>query len=261
MQPKIVAVFFDIDGTFYDHVTNSILESSLEAVKQLRSNGIKTALCSGRPLHMARELPMLFSIEWDGFIGSAGNVVYDEHFQKISYQGFSDDELKQIFSIAQSKDITLYVNGDVTFLTQNDSEAIDILQSFHVRIPQEIRTLKKGDSIEMISMFKGYDYDYSDFLSIPGLILQKSSGRIVDIMKAGINKFTGIQTLMKYWQLANGEYMAFGDSMNDKSMIEKAAIGVVMENGDHEVKSYADYICSSSHTPAIRDTLKLFHLI
>ena len=44
---NIKAVFFDIDGTFYDHTTNRVLPSTKEAVRKLKEQGIKIALCSG----------------------------------------------------------------------------------------------------------------------------------------------------------------------------------------------------------------------
>ena len=55
---NIKAVFFDIDGTFYDHTTNRVLPSTKEAVRKLKEQGIKIALCSGRPLQLAAELPV-----------------------------------------------------------------------------------------------------------------------------------------------------------------------------------------------------------
>ena len=42
---NIKAVFFDIDGTFYDHTTNRVLPSTKEAVRKLKEQGIK-----GRPM-------------------------------------------------------------------------------------------------------------------------------------------------------------------------------------------------------------------
>ena len=42
---NIKAVFFDIDGTFYDHTTNRVLPSTKEAVRKLKEQGIKIALC------------------------------------------------------------------------------------------------------------------------------------------------------------------------------------------------------------------------
>lgn len=261
VKDEIKVVFFDIDGTYYDHVSNQVLPSTIEAVKKLKENGYKVALCSGRPLSMAMELNVFDGIEWDGFIGSAGSTVYDKNFNKIQNFGFSEEELDKIFTIAREKEICLYVNGGTSFLTMNDPQAVQVLRQFHVRIPNEIRDWKSNDNVEMISAFKGYDYDYSDFLKIPCLKTQKSSGYIVDFVKDGINKTTGIQILLKHWNMQTAKYMAFGDSLNDKEMLNCAYIGVAMQNGDAHLYSYADIVCGPSNEDSIFHILKHFRLI
>ena len=75
---NIKAVFFDIDGTFYDHTTNRVLPSTKEAVRKLKEQGIKVALCSGRPLQLAAELPVFDEFCWDGFIGGSGENLSDK---------------------------------------------------------------------------------------------------------------------------------------------------------------------------------------
>ena len=232
-----------------------------DLVGVLKENGYKIALCSGRPLLMAKELDVFNHIEWDGFIGSAGNTVYDENLNKIKHNGFGDKELETIFSIAKKKEICLYVNGSSAFLTMDDPQAVQVLQQFHVQIPKEIRGWQKSDSVEMISMFKGYDYDYSDFLQVPQLRTQKSSGCIVDLIKEGINKTTGIHSLLKYWGMEDAKYMAFGDSLNDKEMLDSAYIGVAMENGDVNLYPYADVVCGPSFEDSIYAVLKSFQMI
>lgn len=37
-------------------------------MKKLKENGYKIALCSGRPLLMAKELDVFNHVEWDGFM-------------------------------------------------------------------------------------------------------------------------------------------------------------------------------------------------
>ena len=276
IRDEIKAVFFDIDGTYFDHEKNRVLPSTIKAMKKLKENGYKTALvgknhaylkpadldfCSGRPLLMAKELDVFNHVEWDGFIGSAGNTVYDENLNKIKHNGFGDKELETIFSIAKKKEICLYVNGSSAFLTMDDPQAVQVLQQFHVQIPKEIRGWQKSDSVEMISMFKGYDYDYSDFLQVPQLRTQKSSGCIVDLIKEGINKTTGIHSLLKYWGMEDAKYMAFGDSLNDKEMLDSAYIGVAMENGDVNLYPYADVVCGPSFEDSIYAVLKSFQMI
>ena len=63
---KINAVFFDIDGTFFDHVSGMVLPETLTAVKKLRENGYKVCLCSGRAKEMAEQLGVLQMTAWDG---------------------------------------------------------------------------------------------------------------------------------------------------------------------------------------------------
>lgn len=108
---NIKAVFFDIDGTFYDHTTNRVLPSTKEAVRKLKEQGIKIALCSGRPLQLAAELPVFDEFCWDGFIGGSGISVYDENRELIWENAFTEDQLKKLFAIAEKHELPLYVNG------------------------------------------------------------------------------------------------------------------------------------------------------
>lgn len=61
---------------------------------------------------------------------------------------------------------------------------------------------------------------------------------------------------MEYWGLKEHGYIAFGDSMNDKEMLEHANIGIAMENGDEALFSYADHVCGPSHKDSIYQMLK-----
>ena len=41
------------------------------------------------------------------------------------------------------------------------------------------------------------------------------------MIKEGVSKVKGIESLLKYWHMEQAPYMAFGDSLNDKEMIKK----------------------------------------
>ena len=115
--------------------------------------------------------------------------------------------------------------------------------------------------MDVLSIFEGKAYDYSIFAHVENIRLQPSCDYIMDILKKDTNKASGIAQLMRYWQLEDGAYMAFGDSMNDCEMLQEAAVGVAMGNAMDALKPYADYICGSSDTPAIYDTLTAYGLI
>ena len=56
MKTKLRSYFFDIDGTFFDHVSGMVLPETLTAVKKAKRNGYKVCLCSGRAKEMAEQL-------------------------------------------------------------------------------------------------------------------------------------------------------------------------------------------------------------
>ena len=45
------AVFFDVDGTLIDCVEKKIPASSIKAIEELRKNGYKVALATGRDIN------------------------------------------------------------------------------------------------------------------------------------------------------------------------------------------------------------------
>ncbi len=63
---------------------------------------------------------------------------------------------------------------------------------------------------------------------------------LLDVMKAGISKWTAIERLSKIHGIAPEDVIAFGDSPNDKEMIANAGVGVAMGNAVDEVKAVAD---------------------
>lgn len=257
---KIQAVFFDIDGTFYDHNTNRVLTSTKQAVKELKERGYKVALCSGRPLRLAQELPVLKEFTWDGFIGGSGFDVYNEKFDILAENGFRKEQLMQIFSIAEQHGIPLYVNADHTYMSAPLVPGQEhVLQDFHLPLPAIHKW--DGKPVDALSIFMPNKFDTHYLESVEDIRLQPSCDAILDIQKSDVNKASGIAQLMAYWKLEDGAYMAFGDSMNDCEMISHAAIGVAMGNAMEELKPYADYVCGNSDTPAIYETLKKFGLL
>ena len=48
MEQKIRAAVFDVDGTLYDYHSHSIPQSAIDAVQQLRQQGVRIVVASGR---------------------------------------------------------------------------------------------------------------------------------------------------------------------------------------------------------------------
>lgn len=258
---EIKAVFFDIDGTYFDHDSNRVLPETKEAVIALKKRGYKVALCSGRALCMAQKIPVFDDIEWDGFIGGGGNFVYDKHMNCIWKHTFEDDDLKQVFAIAKKSNLALYVTGEEIFLNRElNEQELELLSIFHMDIPEHVHDFR-GEEVHMLSMLGGAGYDYSIFDGIPHIQLQPSCAEITDLILEDGNKAVGISHLLDHLGIEQGAYLAFGDNLNDAEMLSQAAIGVAMGNCTPQLKDYADMVCAPCYEPGIAQTLKKLQLI
>lgn len=63
---------------------------------------------------------------------------------------------------------------------------------------------------------------------------------VLEVAPAGVAKDTGLQVLQKSFGIAIEDVYAFGDEMNDLEMIDYAGHGVVMQNGNPELKKIAN---------------------
>ncbi len=71
-NPIVKAVFFDIDGTLISFKTHEVPESTVEAIKELQSKGIKTILSTGRSINSIDHVKFL---DFDGFITFTVDIV------------------------------------------------------------------------------------------------------------------------------------------------------------------------------------------
>ncbi|MCM0583363.1 HAD family phosphatase [Weissella diestrammenae] len=63
---------------------------------------------------------------------------------------------------------------------------------------------------------------------------------VLEVAPAGISKDTGLAILQQSYQINADDIYAFGDEMNDLEMIEFATHGIVMANGNPELKAIAN---------------------
>ncbi len=260
MRMKIKAVFFDIDGTFFDHHRGCVLPESVEAVTRLKQNGYKVALCSGRAKELAEQLGVLQMFAWDGYVGGAGCSVYDESGKLIQESYFTEEQCQKLFDLGKQYHVCIHSHGKYDFMTMPANEySLKVFHDFHCNVPM-VREWRHEPLIAL-SAYEKKGYDWSPFENIEGLEVQHPCDTCVDFLRSDVNKATGIHVLMDYWGFAPNEYMAFGDSMNDKEMLLEAACGIAMGSANERLKPYADKVIGSSSEPTIDQTLKEMKLI
>lgn len=83
----------------------------------------------------------------------------------------------------------------------------------------------------------------------------------MDILLAGDGKAEGIRATLDYYGLKQEEIMAFGDGVNDLSMLSMAGLSVAVGNAVPEVKKAADYVTGSVEEDGVSAALRHFGLL
>lgn len=96
---------------------------------------------------------------------------------------------------------------------------------------------------------------------VPEVLVTSSLPWNLELNAAGITKGSGLEQLCNYLGIKIEETMAFGDGENDWPMLEKAGIGVAMENGTHFLKKRADRVASSNVDDGVAEAIRKWVLI
>ena len=82
-----------------------------------------------------------------------------------------------------------------------------------------------------------------------------------EIVNRKFDKGKALRRVCEHLHIPVCDSIAFGDSMNDYQMIEQAACGVVMGNGDEKLKAVADRICEPVEDDGVLRELERMGLI
>lgn len=81
-----------------------------------------------------------------------------------------------------------------------------------------------------------------------------------EITNENVNKWSALEVLMGLLNIQQDEVVAIGDNFNDREMIEKAGLGVVMENSNPLMKIYADVIVKDNNSDGVCEAIEKYVL-
>lgn len=274
-------IFIDIDGTLFDHSTESIPESALIALNKAHKKGHKIYLSTGRA---NTEIDYEYSaLPISGMILSCGAQVIVDN--KIIYlANYPRNELTQLMEYMLKNDIGFALDGykksyfsDEAFhifsslILQNENQNSELARAkmaqkrmYHLDQFQE----KDLEQILKISLFSSNWERCQDLMdhipdSLQSFIYKNKNYGLVngEISMKGINKATGIDKIIAYENTSLSDTIAIGDSLNDIEMLKHAKIGISMGNGVQELKERADFVTKDIGDDGLAYALQYFHLI
>ena len=92
----------------------------------------------------------------------------------------------------------------------------------------------------------------------PKLLFTSSVPNNIEINDPQANKGGGLKFIASHLGIDMGDVLAFGDGLNDMTMIQYAGIGAAMSNGVPELKAIADYIAPDNNSNGVAEGIKRF---
>ena len=269
---QIRLIAFDLDGTLLN-AAKVLTQRNKAALEHAAEKGILIVPTTGRLFDAIpeeiREFPFLrYAITINGaavFDTETGDNIYRAEIpieQAIEIMSYLDK-----FPIIYDcyKDNTGWMTQSMWDQAEVFAPNAYYLSSIRTRrkpVPELTEYLREqGGSVQKIQLFSTDPALRTALLKelptrFSHLAVSSSVERNVEINHEDANKGAALLALASRLGLDRSQVMAFGDGLNDISMIREAGIGVAMLNAVDEVKAAADLITGSCEESGVAEVIE-----
>lgn len=258
----IKAIFFDVDGTLISNNKFGISDNVLEALKQLRTNGIKLFIATGRHYLELEELGINQQFKFDGYLTLNGGYCFNE--QDVIFKNPIDktDVAKIVEYTTRHNLACSFVEADELYINLIDDIVVKAQIFLNTPAPpvMDIQRALVND-VYQIDPF----VEDKEMLKLMELAPHCKHTRWYeggyDVIPKSGGKKDGIKAIIDYYNFDLEEVMAFGDGQNDLEMLSYVGVGVCMANGHEDSKACSDYVTKSVDEDGIVGALEYFGLL
>ena len=271
VAPRLVAL--DLDDSL---LNNELLISdrTVAAVQKAAEQNIYVVICSGRSpsaiLPFVRRLDLAGTEQGRYAVASNGSVVVDLHKREEIYSAKVDgDVLVQAKKAADKVGLPCQVYSSSMVYASVDNEYTR-MDSKLTGVPSEVvpdfeNFVKSGFAKMMVpgdpKILVGLQKELAARFEGRAVVLI-SKPYFLEILPANCGKGEALEFLCGRLGINMKDVMAFGDSMNDESMIVKCGLSVAMSNGLDKIKDEAAFVTRlTNDQDGIADFVEQFVLI
>ena len=247
----------DLDGTLLQD-DKSLSKENDQAMFEIAKKGVHFVPCSGRSVFeiptYVREHPAVRYV-----IGGDGSMIYDRETGEQTIFGMPKEVVQTVLDIYAEYDVSLsvrykgkcYVRADehdvdIYRSYRYDDAYIDFLYAFSHQVEDFNAFCRRLDEIEMICAFFKTDEEWKscqarmDALDTVQTAVCNDNSFEVFSIDAGKGK--AMLRLAETLGIDQSETIAVGDTINDRTSVQAAGLGLAMGNGYEEIKAIADAV-------------------
>ncbi|MDY2629579.1 MAG: HAD hydrolase family protein [Lachnospiraceae bacterium] len=274
-------VFFDIDGTlYYREDRRKVPGSTSDAIRQIQEGGNLAVICTGRCMSCIE--PYIQNMGFDGYIAGCGTHILFRG-EELWYQALDREFIVQMDQICRQERVTPIFEGS-RFLYVNEADCSGEILKFYRFYEQfykgRVRPVdynaadinKLTVRLNPVPENSGLEASASDqdidarkvrvaaFAHAAGMeVLDK--GGSMEIFPANCGKGAGIRRFLTLTGYTGAATYAFGDGVNDITMMEQVDFGIALGHAHPELVRVCCYETDDLYQDGIYKACKKMNLI
>ncbi len=259
---------FDMDGTILNS-NHEISKENLDAIRELENSGVKIVIATGRPNEFLKKFVRELKIK-DYVISCNGSVIGKPFTDDYLHNNTIDRAtVIKIVDMCEENhyDYLLYTKTEVVSKMNDKLKLIRKMEEFyeekdkaHIIQTEDANYIKQNFSPNKILITEKNQAKFQklwNFMKdIDNVEFTQSWLGSLDISPKGDTKGNAVKKVSEFYGIKQEEIVAFGDQLNDLTMITYAGLGVAMGNGEDEVKEAANYITLTNDENGVADAIK-----
>lgn len=216
-------------------------------IHQLHAKGIQFVAASGRPMYTLEQMfpeftdTMVYVSDNGGAIAYQGKILFKSLLPLADYQRMVQ------FVNQTSNNIAVICGMDAAYVETKYQAYDATLRQFYTNIEYvpdltQVRVAANKftiyfpgkDSQAQYEAVFAPEFESAYSVTVAGV-------EWIDIMNQGINKGHAMRFLADYFDLTPAQMMAFGDTYNDKEMLQMVEHSYLMGNAVDDMRQYATY--------------------
>lgn len=272
-MPDIRLIAMDMDGTLLNS-QQQLTSGTVDALRKAQKQGIKLALCSGRPAGDLAIFSLENGLEDVAFLSLNGTYCLENLLAKpFCNHVMSEKLLADTLAVIQEEEMAFCCyaqNRLVIFPKNGENEKTFFLNHTEGLLAPEVLWGEKGlervldQGVNKIIPFakdqESWERAREKLLKVEGLDVSTSWPLDFELMPLPYGKGTAVSELAQHLGLNASQVMACGDYDNDIGMIEWAEYGVAMANATERIKKAARIQTLSNDEDGVAHAIRTYAL-
>ncbi|MGV3336920.1 HAD family hydrolase [Latilactobacillus curvatus] len=244
MTIKLIAS--DMDHTLLTE-SGQLPPNFIPTIQQLHAKGVQFAAASGRPMYTLKQMfpeltdTMVYVSDNGGAIGYQGETLFKSLLPLADYQ-------RMVQFVNQTPDgIGVICGMDAAYVETQYRDYDATLRQFYANIeyvPDLTQVSVEANKFTIYFPGKDSQAQYEAVFAPefePAYSVTVAGVEWIDIMNQGIDKGHAMRFLADYFNITPAQMMAFGDTYNDKEMLQTVEHSYLMGNAADDMIQYATY--------------------